>query len=354
MKKISLIALAIGALLLVWYLVADRVTPFTGNARVKALVVPIVPQVSGYVSAVAIANNSLVEAGQTLAQIDQRPFQFAVTRSQAELQQATQEVGAGASGIETAQARLTQARTNLENIKLQGERIFKLEKKGLVPIAKADDARAKLAAAQSEVSAAKSELERVQQELGAEGGDNPRIRSAVASLGAAELNLEWTTLKAPSRGAVVDLRVDEGTFAQAGQPLMTFISGDDVWVEAFLTENNLGLVSIGDPVKLTLDVHPGRVIDGVVASLGAAASAGRSVRPGDLPTVQNSAGWMRDPQRFPVVIHVPGYRKGDESDDIVFRLNGQADIIVFTKSAGPMRLLGMIYIRLVSLFSYAY
>ena len=128
----------------------------------------------------------------------------------------------------------------------------------------------------SEVSAAQSELERAKQELGAEGGDNPRIRSAVASLGEAELDLEWTTLKAPSRGAVVDLKVDEGTFAQAGQPLMTFISGDDVWVEAFLTENNLGLVSIGDPVKITLDVHPGRVIDGVVASLGAAASAGRA------------------------------------------------------------------------------
>jgi hypothetical protein len=54
---------AIALIIFAWYLVADRVTPFTANARVKAIVVPIVPQVSGYVTGVSVTNSQMVEVG---------------------------------------------------------------------------------------------------------------------------------------------------------------------------------------------------------------------------------------------------------------------------------------------------
>lgn len=68
-----------------------------------------------------------------------------------------------------------------------------------------------------------------------------------------ELDLAWTELHAPSRGEVVNLTIGEGTFAKAGQGLMNLVSFEEVWVDAYLTENNLANVSIGDPVEIVLD-----------------------------------------------------------------------------------------------------
>ena len=69
-RKWTYIVLGLCLLLLVWYLRSDRVTPFTSQARVHALVVPIASEVSGTVSEVAVANNQPVQAGQKLFQID--------------------------------------------------------------------------------------------------------------------------------------------------------------------------------------------------------------------------------------------------------------------------------------------
>ena len=75
--KITVRVLASLALLFfVWYLIADRVTPYTSNARVKAIVIDVVPEVSGYVSALAVSNGQVVEAGALLARIDPHPFQL--------------------------------------------------------------------------------------------------------------------------------------------------------------------------------------------------------------------------------------------------------------------------------------
>ena len=66
MKKLLCILLPLTVLTFALYIVADRLIPYTDNARVKALVIPVTPQVSGYVSAVTIGNYQPVAAGETL------------------------------------------------------------------------------------------------------------------------------------------------------------------------------------------------------------------------------------------------------------------------------------------------
>ena len=48
---------------LVWYLLADRFTPYTQQARVQAFVVPVAAEVAGRVVRVPVRNNQMVEAG---------------------------------------------------------------------------------------------------------------------------------------------------------------------------------------------------------------------------------------------------------------------------------------------------
>lgn len=338
--------------LFAWYLVADRITPYTSNVRVKATIIDIVPQVSGYVAALAAENGQLVATGDLLARIDPRPYQLEVERARSALQTATQNVGASSSQVEVAQANLTEAQINLENVRVQSARTFELEQKGIVAKARGDDARAEVASAEAKLEAAQSDLESAQRQLGDQGADNPQIRGAVAQLGEAELQLEWTELHAPARGGVVDLSIGQGTFARAGQTLITFISFDEVWVEAYMTENNLANISVGDLAEITLDLYPGRIFDGVVRSITIAASIGPDS--GDLTRPPETTGWMRDPQRFPVRIAMTGYEVGSGDADIRRVFNGQADVIVYTSDNALMNRLGAAWIRFMSWISYAY
>jgi len=354
MKKTIRIASLIALVIFAWYLMADRQTPFTGNARVKAVVVPVVAQVSGYLTAINVTNGSVVSPGQVLAIVDPQPYQIAVEKARADLQTATSDVGASSAEVELAQSNVSRAQINLDNVRVQTERVFELEAKGLVPVARGDDARSTLAAAESQLAGAEADLVRAQEKLGAAGADNPRIRAAVANLENAELNLARTRLVAPSPGVVVDLVVDQGSYASPGKAVLTFISVNDVWIEAYLTENNLGNLKVGDPVEVTLDMHPGRVLKGVVASNGYAASSGKDTQPGQLTNPPKASGWMRDPQRFPVRIHLPDHPASDQTDDVLYRMNGQADVIVYTGGNFVLNAIGAVWIRLMAILSYAY
>ena len=353
MNSLFRAGLIASVLILTWYLFADRHTPFTSNARVKAIVTPVVPRVSGTVIEVPITNASFVQPGELLARIDPRPFEINLARAQAELESATQSVGASSAEVEQAQAQLSRVQNDLDNKRVQSARVFELEQKGLISTAQADEARTALSDAESAIVAAEADLERARQNLGVSGEENPRVRTALADLADAQLELAFTELRAPSSGGVPDLTISEGAEAQVGQPLMTFIDARNVWVEAYLTENNLGNLDIGDPVRLVLDTHPGRVLEGKIESIGGAASLGNPPRDG-LPKPPATSGWMRAPQLFPVRIVLPGYEAGDTQDDVMFLFNGQADVIVLSGSNLILNLLARIYIRVVSWFSYAY
>lgn len=354
MKRTIWSTLAILLVFLCWYIAADRKTPFTGNARVKAIATYIVPQVSGVVTEVLVENGQIVTAGEVMARIDRRPYEIDKMRAEADLESATQDVGASSAQVRAAQATLTRAQSDLDTMRLQTERVFALEKKGLVPVSKADDARKELANAEAAKDNAVADLDRAKVQLGDDGQENPKIQRALAALADAELNLEWTELKAPSQGVVSNLLIAPGTYAHNGRELLTFLDATDVWVEAYLTENNIGLAKVGDPVEVVLDMHPGRIVDGVIESFSSAVSISGGDTVGQLASAPSTTGFLREPERFPVRIVLPGYEAGSTEDDLKFQLNGQADIIMYLSDNKLLNLVGRVYIRIVSVFSYAY
>jgi multidrug resistance efflux pump len=353
MRKLSLVVLAFATLWFVWYLVGDRLTPYTAGARVRAFVVPIVPQVSGYVTKVNVTNNGKVKAQELLVEISQEPYKLAVEKAEADLELAGQETGAQTAGIDSAEARVVEAKAKLANARAQGKRTFDLEKQGFATGRKGDSARAQIAEAIARVDKAEADLTAATSTAGRQGSKSANLRAARSALGNAKLNLEYTLLHAPSDGAVTDLQIDEGTYAKAGQPLMTFISFDNIWLEAYFKENNLGRMNVGDEVELSFDIAPGKVVKGKVMSFGYGASAGRQAQAGDLPTVENASGWLRDPQRFPVLISIEGYNNG-KVGKLGVRANSQASAIVYTGNNGFWNALGRLWIRTVSYLSYAY
>ena len=347
--RITRIALTVCALFLIWYLVADRLTPATSQARVRGMIVPVVPEVSGVIEEVLVTVNDIVTGGQPLLRINALDYELTVRRAEANLEQAGQDVGAQTADVAGAQAELANTRVLLQNIEADAARVFSLGERRLIPQADVDHARTRLDEARGDVATAEANLSRATAQLGSEGASNPRIRTALAELEDARLDLARTTVYSPTTGVVGTLRVAEGYYATAGQPLLSFVSANDVWIEAYMRENNLGNIELGDPAEIVLDVAPGRVFDGVVASIGYGVNTGQDVAVGALPTVSPAAGWLRDPQRFPVII-----RFSDDQSRGLRREGGQSDVIIYTGGNWVINSLGWLSIRIKALLSYVY
>lgn len=341
------------AVSLLWYFAADRLTPHTTQARVQSFVVPVAAEVAGKVLAVHVRNNDEVQAGQPLFDIDPGQYRIALQRSRSDYESVQRSVNAAAATVEAARAGLLAAQANHVKADKDATRQEKLyaEDPGAISVRRLEVAQATRIQARSQERAAEADLQRALEAAGESGDNNAQLRSARSAVEKAELDLERTKVVAPARGVVTDLRTDVGHFAQTGAAAMTLIAHHDLWVNADLTENNLGNIDPGDAVAIVLDVLPGEVLKGRVRSVGGGVSSGQQAPPGTLPTVQNSRDWLRQAQRFPVAVE---FDAADAERLAKARPGGQAEVMVYTGDNAVMNLLGAGYIRLMSVLSYFY
>ena len=346
------ILLSVVAVLFVWYVWADRVAPWTDQARVDGFLVAITPKVSGKVKKVNVVQDQLVEAGDVLVKIDPRQYELAVQRAEANFEIAGQETGADIAAVAAAEASLAEARALLLKAEQDQQRVERIytEHSGATSKGARDEARATRQSAMARKASAVADLKKARELMGKRGEDNPKIRDAFAALEQARINLAETMLYAPSSGGITNLEVDVGHYAKKGVPVMTFVSFSKVWVEAHLRENSLANIKPGDPVELLLDVAPGRVFKGSVVSVGYAVQQPSEGQVGRLVNIKGGGGWLRDAQRFPVVIRF------DDKDVVGYRhMGGQADVQIYTeKSNVLLNTLGWLWIRFMGLMSYVY
>src|SRR6476660_8416134 len=83
LRRWTLVTLVLFVVLFGWTLIADRLTPYTSDASVRAFVARTVPEVAGKVIEVAVRDNQIVWTGDVLYQIDPTPFGLAVERAEA-------------------------------------------------------------------------------------------------------------------------------------------------------------------------------------------------------------------------------------------------------------------------------
>lgn len=346
-RKITNYLLISVAVLLLFSIVSDRIIPSTDNARVKGYVVPIKPQVSGQVLDILVQPNQPVEEGEVLAKLNPADYEIAVKQAEQNLEIAGQNVGAQTAVIASSQARLTSANVELENVKLQSSRILEMAERGVVSQADADKARASLATARANVVNAQADLEKSKRQLGADGEDNSQIKAALLALEQAQINLERTVIRAPTVGGVSNFSLSEGFYASAGQPMMTFVSTESIWIEAYFRENSLGNIKAGDEVEVALDFAPGQVLKGKVTSVDWGVDWGQNDQAGKLAQANNQTGWLRQTQMLPISIEFDHSQASG-----LLRIGGQADVIVYSGDNFIFNSIGKLWIRFVSLMSY--
>ena len=261
----------------------------TDNAQVDGHIVPVLPKVGGYVAEVRVAENQSVKAGDTLVVIDDRDYRSRLAQTDADLAALLATVSSR-TRVGQADAAVAQAQANAVKATADLARMEPLAAQNVVSQQQLDAARAAATAAAAQLASAQAALV----------GADARVAAARASRDQAALQLSYTRVIAPSNGVVSKKAVELGQLVQAGQPLMTVVPLEDVWVTANLKETETADVTPGDSADITVDAYKGVHFRGHVESLSPATGAKFSLLPPDNAT----GNFTKVVQRIPVRIHL--------------------------------------------------
>jgi multidrug resistance efflux pump len=350
------------AVLLVAWKYWDYVSnPWTRDGQVRANVIQVAPRVSAPIVALPIKDNQFVKAGDLLFEIDPRTYQAALDQAKANLDQTRDRIKdleaqvksaeaaleQAESGIKQAEFAVTSAEATVVKTKADFERATKLVAKGDVAkrtydeaVAANDVAQADLAKAQAQLTQADSaklqsqaQLARARAELGAPGEDNAQLRAAKAALETAQLDLEFTQVRASVDGYVTNLNLRLGSQAVANQPALALVDAASFWVHGYFRESLVGDMRAGDPAVITLMTYPDQPLQGQVDSIGWGISQSDGSTGFDLlPSVSPTFQWIRLAQRIPVRVHLDEIPEG-----VALRVGTTASVLVMTGSGGDKK-----------------
>jgi multidrug resistance efflux pump len=152
------------------------------------------------------------------------------------------------------------------------------------------------------------------------------VLMAEASLENAQLDLEFTRVRASVDGYVTNLNLRIGSQAVANQPALALIDTNSYWVHGYFREDRIGRVKAGDRAIVTLMSFPDRPLEGQVDSIGwGIAQEDGSTGYNLLPNINATFEWIRLAQRVPVRIHLI-----DPPADIPLRVGTTASVMVMT------------------------
>src|SRR6266852_2223870 len=223
-----------------WWFSRNHVS--TDNAQVDGHIVPILPKVGGFVAEVRVQENQNVRAGDTLVVLDDRDFRARLAQTDGDLAALLATVSSR-TRVGQAEAAVAQAQANASKATADLARMEPLAAQNVVSQQQLDAARAAAAAALAQLASAQAALV----------GADARVASARAARDQAALQLSYTRITAPSNGVVSKKSVELGQLVQAGQPLMTVVPLDDIWVTANLKETETANVTPGDSAVVTVD-----------------------------------------------------------------------------------------------------
>ena len=231
-------------------------SPWTRDARIRADVVVIAPDVSGWVVDLKVHDNQHVKAGDLLLSLDRERYQAALDKAKAV------------------------ANTRQQQLRLREH-----------------EAQRRASLGPQAISAELKENAQITADI-ARGS----FREAEADVALAELNLARAELRAPRTGQVTNLRLAQGNYVTAGQAMMALVDEQSFYVQAYFEETKLPRIRIGAPVKVWL-MSEGKALTGQIESISRGITDRNAIPDSQLlANVEPTFNWVRLAQRIPVRI----------------------------------------------------
>ncbi len=236
--------------------------PWTRDARVRADIIQIAPDVSGLVTDVRTFDNQVVNKGDILFVIDRDRYQLAVNEAQGTL--------------ESRQATLAQAQRDY----------IRVSKLNTISISIAQQEQYQSAANVAEAN----------------------VRQAQAALDIAKLNLVRTEVHAPADGFITNFGLRRGDYVTAGMSVFALVDSSSFYINGYFEETKLPRIHVDDTASIRLmGIKPelGGHVSGIASGI---VDREQGASPNLLANVNPTFNWVRLAQRIPVRIeidHVP-------------------------------------------------
>lgn len=258
-----LVIIAIVIIFRAWVFYTE--SPWTRDAKFSADVVAISPDVTGLITDVPVHDNQLVKKGDTLFVVDRPRYQKALDEAQAD--------------VEYYQALVNEKRREAARRNQLGTSAMSREA----------------------IDQANNDLQTSEHQLA----------KSIATRDLAVIDLDRTTIKAPSDGWVTNLNVYQGEFITRGSVAVALVQQHSFYVLAYMEETKLDGVRPGFRAEIT-PLGSNAVLRGTVDSIAAGVTnSSSSVDSKGMATIDSNLEWVRLAQRVPVRIRLddqPGNR----------------------------------------------
>ena len=287
MRRIRLfvvLLLVLGAAAAAYAYLQRRPTVLTLTGIVTTDDVIVSPQVAGKIGDLRVREGDAVARNQLLAVIapdelradtayyaeNTEGLSSQVRESQAALRfeqrQTADQIAQAESTLASTQAQVKAAAADLENTRLVFNRTQSLADKGIASPQEADQARTAFNAAQARVDALAKQVEaqRAAVALAHSNAEQVSARrdqvvinehmaaAAAAQQAKADVRLRYAEVRAPIDGFVSVRAVRAGEYVNPGQPIVTLINPDDLWVRVDVEETYIDRVRLGDTMTVRL------------------------------------------------------------------------------------------------------
>jgi HlyD family secretion protein len=284
MKRVIFLLIIAGGAVAAYYSMRQPVGPLVLTGIVTTEDVIVGPQLGGQIGQLMVKEGDQVERNQLIAlmttdelQADRAYYARTVESIQSQVgeneaalryeeRQTEDQIQQAQAVLQTALAQKKQAEAELENAQIVVQRTQKLSDQGVAPIQQFDQARTSYDAAKAHLEAADKQVEAQRAALAVANANAEQVRvqqsrvhtaerqreAAAAQRKRADVRLSYSEVRAPI-GGVVDVRAArEGEVVNSGQPIITLINPDDLWVRADIEETYIDRIRLGDQLKVRL------------------------------------------------------------------------------------------------------
>ena len=307
-----LIGVAVGGYMGVRYWTVGRFMVTTDDAYVGARPSIIAPKIAGYIKEIAVADNAAIKTGDLIARIDPGDYELAVraARDQVATQQSTiarigQQITALQAATDQSRSQAVATRASATKAELDFKRQSELAARQINSAAAFDQARAARDQAVANVSAADAAIAAAVANVAVAAAQRTEAENVLkqyqTSLAKSERDLSFAEVRAPFDGVLGNRAMQVGDYVQASQRLASLVPLKDVYIDANFKETQLSRLKPGQPVKIAVDAHDEKTIEGRVVSVSPASGSVFSLLPPDNAT----GNFTKVVQRLAVRISIP-------------------------------------------------
>lgn len=178
-------------------------------------------KVTGYLDQIHFSDGQVVDKGQLLFTIEQRPFQSEVDRAEAAVAVADANKARAVASVAEAKARLDQATAAYKLAETLEARASRLRQQGAVPQEEVDTKKSEKAQTEADVEAAKAAIELAEAQVGVAEAESKTAKSQLKS---AQIQFDYTTIESPIAGRVSKHNLTVGNLITGGSSGATLLT----------------------------------------------------------------------------------------------------------------------------------